>query len=152
MAHMPIIPLRKVQGRTGTVKVLAFEPIAQPSNLTFSNVKTYTYDATFNNADPQPDFYIVLRSIEQPVVAVPADGETYFAGDAIGNSRVVFIGSDAEFSPRGVRAGTTFFHSVFSFNGSDGNKNYLQTKPFDRICRNTRKYDWRFLPGNQFKK
>lgn len=129
MAHMPTKPLRKVQEKTGAVKVLASEPIAQPSNLTFSNVKTYTYDATFNNADPQPDFYIVLRSIGQPVVAVPADGETYFAGDAIGNARVVFIGSDAEFSPRGVLAGTTFFHSVFSFNGSDGNENYLQTNP-----------------------
>ncbi|MBE0663060.1 MAG: endonuclease [Bacteroidales bacterium] len=129
MAQTPSKSISKVEKKIGSGKALASEPNAQPANLTFSNVKTYTYDAAFSNADPQPDFYIVLRSIGQAVVAVPADGETYFVGDAIGNARVVFIGSDAEFSPRGVLAGTTFYHSVFSFNGSDGTENYLQENP-----------------------
>jgi len=53
------------------------EPTAQPVNLTFSNVKTYTYDAFFNNADPQPESYIVLRSSGQAVVGAPVDGVTY---------------------------------------------------------------------------
>lgn len=107
----------------------AEEPTAQPGNLTFSNVKTYTYDAFFNNADPQPEFYIVLRSPGQAVVGAPVDGVTYHVGDAIGNARVVFVGGDAEFSPSGVLAGTTFHHSIFSFNETGGNENYLTTDP-----------------------
>lgn len=113
----------------GSVKNLADEPTAQPVNLTFSNVKTYTYDAFFNNASPQPDSYIVLRSKGQSVVGAPVDGVTYHLGDAIGNARVVFVGGDAEFSPSGVLAGTTFYHSIFSFNGTGGNENYLTTNP-----------------------
>lgn len=105
------------------------EPTAQPGNLTFSNVKTYTYDAFFNNADPQPESYIVLRSTGQAVVGAPVDGVTYHKGDAIGNARVVYIGGDSEFSPSGVLAGTTFYHSIFSFNGTGGNENYLTTDP-----------------------
>jgi hypothetical protein len=133
-AQTPSKQLNKAANKIISGKTLASEPSAQPGNLTFSNVKTYTYDATFSNADPQPDFYIVLRSIGQAVTAAPADGVTYFVGDAIGNARVVFIGSDAEFSPRGVLAGTEFFHSVFSFNGSDGTENYLQSNPLTGIA------------------
>jgi hypothetical protein len=121
-------PLKDVLVKSAKLNT-AEEPTSQPGNLTFSNVKTYTYDAFFNNANPQPEFYIVLRSIGQAVVGAPVDGVTYHVGDAIGNARVVFVGGDAEFSPSGVLAGTTFFHSIFSFNGTGGNENYLTSDP-----------------------
>lgn len=105
------------------------EPTAQPSNLTFSNVKTYAYDVMFNHANPQPGAYIVLRSQGQAVVGGPADGSTYYVGDAIGNAMVIYVGSDTEFSPSGVLAGTTFHHSIFSFNPIPGSENYLQNNP-----------------------
>jgi hypothetical protein len=107
----------------------ADEPAAQPLNLIFENLKSYTYDAAFSHANPQPESYLVLRSKGQAVIGSPADGNTYMVGDAIGNARVVHVGSDAAFTPSGVVAGTTFHHSVFSFNGPDGYENYRQAGP-----------------------
>ena len=108
---------------------LSEKPVAQPDNLTFSNVKSYSYVAIFNHASPQPESYIVLRSIGQTVTGSPDDGVTYYVGDAIANARVVYIGSTPEFSPSWVVAGTTYFHSIFSFNGTSGNESYLTTNP-----------------------
>ena len=105
------------------------EPTAQPTNLTFSEISSFAYNAAFHHASPQPDGYIVLRSTGQAVIGAPFNGNTYHVGDAIGNARVVYIGSSNEFSPRGVVAGTTFHHNVYSFNGSEGNENYLLSNP-----------------------
>jgi len=105
------------------------EPLAQPTSLTFVDVKTYHYKATFKHANPKPGGYIVLRSKTHVVNGVPVDGTTYSVGDVIGNARVVYKGSDSTFTPRGIVAGTRFHHSVFSFNGSVGSENYLQASP-----------------------
>jgi len=105
------------------------EPVSQPTSLTFSDVKTYSYKATFTHANPKPGGYIVLRSKTHVVTGIPVDGTTYSIGDAIGNARVVYKGSDSTFTPRGVMAGTRFYHSVFSYNGTAGSENYLQNSP-----------------------
>ncbi len=107
----------------------ASEPAAQPANLGFTEIKSYAYNAGFDHASPQAEKYLVLRSKNQEITAMPADGATYFTGDTIGNSLVVYVGSEPAFSPAGVIAGTTFFHSIFAFNGPEGFENYLQSNP-----------------------
>lgn len=107
------------------------EPTAQPTDLTFSDVTTYSFRVSHKHAIPKPDAYIVLRSKMQNITTLPVDGTTYSVGDAIGNARVVYIGSDSTFSSRGVVAGTRFYHSIFSFNGSAGSEDYLQATPLN---------------------
>lgn len=118
-----IIPVYAIAGDYATL------PQAQPGNLVFQDVKSFAYNAQFNHANPQPEGYIVLRSKGQAVIGAPADGYTYYVGDAIGNAKVVYVGNQTEFKPRGVVAGTKFYHSIFSFNGPSGYENYLQNNP-----------------------
>lgn len=118
-----IIPVYAIAGEYAT------QPQSQPGGLVFTDITSYTYNAQFGHASPQPEGYIVLRSTGQAVIGSPADGYTYHVGDAIGNARVVHIGNTTAFSPTSVLAGIIYHHSVFSFNGPKGYENYLQDMP-----------------------
>ena len=107
----------------------ASEPAAQPTNLTFSDIKSYTFDASFTDASTVPDGYIVLRRDGAAVTDVPADGNAYGTGDVIGNSKVVYSGSDLNFTPNFVIANSDYHFAIFSYNGPEAFRNYLETAP-----------------------
>lgn len=107
----------------------ATEPTAQPTNLLFSNVKSYTLNVSYTAASPAAEKYMVLRKNGLPVTASPVDGITYQRGDYIGTDQVAYIGSGASFTPNFIVSNTDYYFMVFAFNGSSGYENYLTINP-----------------------
>ena len=108
----------------------ATEPTNAPTNLAFSDVTTYGYDVTFDDAAAVPEDYIVLRGIGNSTLAVPADGQGYSKGDWIdGVTQVVHIGSAESFRPLYNVANTTYYFQAYAFNGPSGYENYFGATP-----------------------
>jgi hypothetical protein len=104
----------------------ATEPTAQPSNVTFTNVTSYGYDASFSAANPSAEKYIVLRGINTTTLAQPQDGMTYVKGDYLdASTQVVYVGAAGSFRPSYNVASTAYTFHAYSFNGEGGYENYL---------------------------
>ncbi|MEI7669717.1 MAG: endonuclease, partial [Pseudomonadota bacterium] len=108
---------------------LASEPTTQPTNLVFSGVKSYEFDADFTAASPAPDGYLVLRRNGVATTDVPVDGVVYERGDVIGNSKVVYSSNATSFTPNSIEASTNYYFAVFAYNGPGVYRNYLQSNP-----------------------
>jgi endonuclease I len=108
---------------------MATEPTVQPSNMAFTNIKSYNYTVAFTAASPAPAGYLVLRSEGSVPSAAPVDGVGYVVGDVIGNAVVMSSGTAITYLQRSVVANTTYYYAVYSFNGSTTSTNYLQTAP-----------------------
>jgi endonuclease I len=107
----------------------ASEPTVQATNLTFSNVKSYTLSAAFTAATTAPDGYLVLRKVGSPITEIPVDGTVYQRGDVIGGCKVVYNGTGTSFTPNNIIAGTTYYFAVYTYNGPGALRNYLTTNP-----------------------
>lgn len=107
----------------------ATEPTSQPTNLSFTNVKSYRFTASYVPAAGSPDGYIILRRDGSAVTDVPVDGSAYERGDIIGNSRVVYSGDITSFIPHYIFANSNYHFAVFSYNGPEAYRNYLTTSP-----------------------
>ena len=104
----------------------ATEPTAAPSNIQFSDVTSYGYNVSFNDASAAPENYLVVRGIGSSTLATPVDGETYVKGDYIdANTQVVYVGAAGQFRPKYNVASTEYFFEAYSFNGPSGFENYL---------------------------
>jgi endonuclease I len=115
-----------LQGIGGTY---ATEPTAQPTNLVFSNVKTYRVTGTFTAASPAPEGYLVLRKKGSAITGVPADGTVYKRGDIVGDAQVVYSGTPTAFSPNNIVASTDYYFAVYAYNGPSTFRNYLTANP-----------------------
>lgn len=107
----------------------ASEPTAQATNLTFSNIKSYTLSASFTAASPAPEGYIILRKKGSAITDSPADGSVYQRGDMIGSSKVVYCGTATSFTPNNIVASTGYYFAVFTYNGPSVYRNYLTSSP-----------------------
>lgn len=107
----------------------ATEPTAQATNLTFSNVKSYTLSASFSAASPAPEGYIILRKKGSAITDIPADGSVYKRGDMIGSAKVVYSGTAISFTPNNIVASTGYYFAVFTYNGPGVYRNYLTPSP-----------------------
>ncbi|MFA5573653.1 MAG: endonuclease [Brumimicrobium sp.] len=105
----------------------ATEPTSQPTALSFSGVKTYTFDVDYTASGA--DGYLVLRKIGTPVTEIPADGTVYGPGDVIGDAKVVIVTSNSSFTPNDIVAGTDYHFAVFAYNGLGQGVNYLEVSP-----------------------
>lgn len=103
----------------------ASEPTAQPTNLTFSNVKSYRLTASYTAATGTPDGYLILKKEGSPITDVPVDGTAYKRGDMVGASIVVNAGPMTAFVPKSTLGGKTYYFAVFSYNGPGVYRNYL---------------------------
>ena len=103
---------------------LASEPLQQATNLTFSNITTYSINASFNPTD-SVDGYLVLRKKGSAITALPLDGSIYQRGDVIGDAQVVFSSNTTSLSPNNIVAGTDYYFAIFSYNGPNSFRNYL---------------------------
>ena len=110
----------------------ATEPTAAPTNLTFSDVTTYGYNVSFDDASSVPENYIVIRGIENQFLSQPTDGETYVKGDYIDAfTQVVHVGPAGTFRPTYNVANTNYFFTAYAFNGPAGYENYYTAAPLD---------------------
>ncbi|MBC7383897.1 MAG: endonuclease [Bacteroidia bacterium] len=107
----------------------ATQPSAQPTALSFTNLKSFTFTVNFTEPIQKPETYIVLRKKGSAVSEVPVDGQTYLRGDYIGGAQVAFIGSANTFKPTYILANSNYNFAVFACNGPTGYENYLTTNP-----------------------
>lgn len=107
----------------------ASEPTAQATALTFSNIKSYRFNASFTPASGSPSGYIILRRTGSAITDIPVDGTVYQRGDVIGNSMVVTSGTATAFAPNNIVASTNYYFSVFTYNGTGSFRNYLTISP-----------------------
>lgn len=106
----------------------ATEPASDPSNLIFSNVKTYRLTGSFNPV-ASTDGYVVLRKTGSAITGVPVDGEVYQRGDVIGDGQVVFVGDYSNFTPNNIVANTSYYFAVYPYNGTGVYTNYKTNSP-----------------------
>lgn len=107
---------------------LADEPVASATNLTFSNVKPYTFTLNFTGV-PSADKYLVLWKNGSAATDVPVDGTNYMRGDYVVASKVAASGVATAIVPRGVIANQTYHFAIYPYNGAAGYENYLTTAP-----------------------
>ncbi|MDF2453477.1 MAG: hypothetical protein K0S26_2981 [Bacteroidota bacterium] len=108
----------------------ATEPSTQPSNLIFSNIKSYRASATFTAASGSPDGYLVIKKeTSSAITDVPADGISYQIGDAVGNSKVIYKGLGTNIGLTNIYAGLPYGLAIFAYNGSGSFVNYNTVAP-----------------------
>ena len=105
------------------------EPTAAPTNLSFTNVKSYRFKLGWTSSVPASDGYIVLRRDDAAVTDVPADGMDYSIGDQVGNSKVAYIGTGNSTWANYIGANQDYFFAVYSYNGPVPYRNYYGASP-----------------------
>jgi hypothetical protein len=105
----------------------ATEPTAQPTNLSFSSVKSYRLTGSFTPSTAEG--FIVLRKKGSAITGIPADGTAYQRGDIVGDAQVVFSGNQSSFTPNNIVASSNYYFAVFAYNGNSIYTNYLTTSP-----------------------
>ncbi len=109
---------------------LATQPSSQPTNLSFSNIKSYRAFASFVAAAGSPNGYVILKKQSASAITdVPVDGVTYQVGDAIGSSKVIYAGNATSLGLSNIYAGLQYELAIFAYNGSGAFTNYLTTSP-----------------------
>lgn len=109
---------------------LATAPASQPTNLSFSNIKSYRAAAAFNGAAGSPSGYLILKKQSSSTITdVPVSGVAYKIGDAIGSSKVIYSGNGTNIGISNIYAGLPYQLAIFSYNGSGVYTNYLTTSP-----------------------
>lgn len=116
-----IINLKGIGGTYAT------EPTANPTSLTFNNVKPWKMTAHWTNSTA--DGVILLRKLNSPVTDVPVDGESYDKGMGIGSSKVFYVGNGDSSKIQEMMANTTYHYALFAYNGFGVYTNYKQTAP-----------------------
>lgn len=107
--------------------VFAQEPDNQPTNLQFAAIKPYSFQANFNTS--VADGFLVIRSTS-PISFVPQDGVEYQVGQGVAPGAKVFSsGSQSTIYFKEVFASTTYYITVFAFNGNGANRAYKHDNP-----------------------
>lgn len=109
--------------------VLAPEPTAQPTNLIFSNVTSSSFTITYTAATGTPAGYLVVRKVGSAPSSSPVDGTAYSLGGPLGDGTIAYVGSATTFNQTGLNASTSYFYSIYSYNGSGSTTNYRQSSP-----------------------
>ena len=108
---------------------LATNSASQPTNLTFSNITATGATVSFTAAAGNPTGYVVIRSSNATLPSPPSNGTTYATGSPFGSTLIAYAGSSLSFNEVTLSAGTTYYYSVYSYNGSGSTINYLITNP-----------------------
>jgi hypothetical protein len=108
------------------------EPTNEANSLTSSNVSCTMADVNWNTGADATNSLVVIST--SPLTGIPTDGVAYAAnsvygtGDILnGGEYVVYNGSGSSVSISGLTDGTTYFITIFEYNGNVSNceENYL---------------------------
>ncbi len=115
------------------------DPPSQPAALTFSNVTTSGFDASYTPTFSQPingqGGFIIVRKTGSAPMEIPPDGispESYFdfgGAEILGSSTVVgysYTGSATSFNLSSAPPNTEYYYAIYAFNGYG---NYLHANP-----------------------
>jgi hypothetical protein len=113
-----------------TVTTLASQPIAQPTNLYFTNTgasSPFNIVSNFTAATSAAG-YIVVRKTGAAPSFVPVDGTSYSAGPQ-GSDEIVYVGNLTSATDYAVTDAVDYYYAIYAYNGSGGTINYLTTSP-----------------------
>jgi hypothetical protein len=101
----------------------------QASNLQLTQPLTNTIQGTFNPSNNADD-YLVVRTTQAPLNALPQNGAQYSVGQLIGNGTVVYQGPNTFFSSL-VQPATNYYFTIFSIrnNSCIGGPTYQTISP-----------------------
>jgi hypothetical protein len=109
--------------------ILGPAPTQHASNIVFSAITNVQMTMSWDNGNGANR--IVVARQGSAITAVPIDGTTYVAnaafgsGDTITNGEfVVFNDSGTTVTVTALSPGTTYYFTIFEYNGSDGGINY----------------------------
>jgi len=115
-----------------TATVLSAEPSTTATGLTFTAINSI--QSTINWSGGNGGNHLVVVRSDIAVSANPADGSSYLASttfatgaDAGVESYVVYAGSANTVTVTGLIPATTYYVSVYEYNGSGGTENYRST-------------------------
>jgi len=115
---------------TGVASTPCETPAAAPSSLVFGTVAETSVQGSFTAATQPVNEYLVVMSTSPTLTSLPIDGQTYFAGDNIGDGTVIDKGSDLSFTATGLTGATTYYFFVFPVNSvCTGGPKYLTSNP-----------------------
>ncbi len=112
-------------GNPASQITLSTPPAIQPINLNFTNITSNSLSASFNANGGSPSGYLTVRSSTSGIPIAPTNGVVYSNGSTIGSNTVVYVGSATSFSESGLTAGSTYYYTVYPYNGSGSTLNYL---------------------------
>jgi len=119
---------------SGTTAAPSFaaEPTTQASGISFANVSSTGFDINWTNGNGANSLVVIHSG--SVVNSDPVDGNTFTAntifgsGSQIGSGNyVVYNGTGSNVTVTGLSKATTYYVSIYSFNGSGGTENYKLT-------------------------
>ena len=114
--------------------VYSATPSTQPTNISFNNVTTTTFDLSWTNGNGTNTIVLIKSSsaVDGNLVngtSYPAN-TTFGSGTPIGTGNyVVYNSTGTSVSITGLSSSTTYYVALYSFNGSGGTENYFTTLP-----------------------
>jgi hypothetical protein len=110
---------------------LAVEPIAQPTNLIFSNIGYTKMTLSFTPSAGGADGYLILKKADSiPPSGIPMDGSDYSLGTWLVDAAVWSKGPSTSLQDSNLDIRMTYSYAIFAYNGSSsGQINYLSTSP-----------------------
>lgn len=96
---------------------------AGPDGITFSDITGTSLTAHIGPSPDQTDGYVTLRRIGS-FPNHPQDGETYAAGQQIGEDVIAHIGPETSFEETGLTPGTEYFYRSYAYTGSGPSIDY----------------------------
>lgn len=103
------------------------EPAASPSALTFSGITAVSTGVSFTAAAGYPDGYLSIIRAGGAPTGTPVDGTTYANGVSLGNGTVLLTGPATSYNVVSLTSGTTYYISVYAYNGTGTSINYRLT-------------------------
>ncbi|WP_298268792.1 CxxxxCH/CxxCH domain-containing protein [Geobacter sp.] len=97
---------------------------SSPANASWGSVVAGNAQVTLNWSNPGFDFSgVVIIRDTNPAVGHPVKGLSYAAGNTVGTSQVVYVGSGTSFVDTGVANGTGYYYMIHAY---DAYYNYAQ--------------------------
>ena len=114
--------------------IVDVQPTIQPSALTFSAVGANSMTLSWTNGNGTGS--LVLIHAGSAVTSTPTDGAVYSASSVYGSGTqlnagdyIVYMGGASTVTVTGLSANTTYYFSIFEYNGTGCTANYLLPSP-----------------------
>jgi|GEM_PF-1329996 len=91
------------------------EPVAQPTDLLFTNIATNNYSVSYTAAIGQVSGYIVITKEGSEPTSTPEDGIFYSTGQVLADGQVVYAANELGFNSGPRTPGTTYYYKIYSF-------------------------------------
>jgi hypothetical protein len=110
----------------GNKSTLSVEPTSQPTLFKAASATASLYSISFTPTTASG--YLVLRKQGAAITETPVDGVPYATGSLLGSSTVTYFSNASTFD-ESLLSNSTYFYSVFAFNGTGNSVNYRVASP-----------------------